>query len=86
MRRVGMALSLLALGCVLASCNKPPAPKAGNAQVKSDNEQYMRGYRAGRRDERRDLCNKFEQHKAGVAGALGAARMGLIHTFCLMQL
>jgi hypothetical protein len=55
----------------------PPAPTA--------RQQYMMGYQAGRRDERAELCNRFEKHKDVVAGVLGAVRMALIHAFCAMR-
>jgi len=79
MRLVRITLCLLLCGALVA-CEKPPAP------AKPDNKDYMRGYSAGRRDERKAICDRFEQHKAGFQGALGSARMGLIHTFCAMQI
>ena len=47
-----------------------------------NNPQYRMGYLAGRRDERTDLCNRFEKHSAMAATLLGEARMVLIRAFC----
>ena len=63
----------LALGLAAFDARPKPDPK---------NQQYVMGYQAGRRDERADLCNRFEKHKTVAAGLLGEARMILIRAFC----
>ena len=72
-----IALSVVS-ACVafgMAAFDSPPKPNPNNPQ-------YMMGYQAGRRDERADLCNRFEKHSTIAEGLLGQARMALIRTFC----
>jgi hypothetical protein len=44
--------------------------------------QYRLGYSAGRRDERLDLCRRFEKHSVVAESLLGRARMVLVRAFC----
>jgi hypothetical protein len=73
--RIVFALLLCCSALGLAGFDTPPKPDPHNPQ-------YRMGYEAGRRDERADLCNRFEKHKTVAAGLLGEARMILIHAFC----
>jgi hypothetical protein len=57
-----------------------------NSKPDPGNPQYRMGYLAGRRDERNDLCNRFEKHSAAAATLLGQARMVLIRAFCASRL
>jgi hypothetical protein len=50
------------------------------------NPQYMLGYEAGRRNERTDLCNRFEKHSTVAATLLGDARILLIRAFCASRI
>ena len=76
MKMAGIAFSaVLACAALGAAAFDSPRPDPGNPQ-------YRMGYLAGRRDERTDLCNRFEKHSAVAATLLGEARMVLIRTFC----
>ena len=57
-----------------------PASYAATKANRKD-EQYQVGYQAGRRDERADLCRRFEKHSAAAETLLGEARMVLIRAF-----
>jgi hypothetical protein len=72
MKRIVMTALCLTLSSQAISAPKPD-PR---------NPQYMLGYSAGRRDERMDLCQRFERHSALAQTLLGQARMMLIRTFC----
>jgi hypothetical protein len=75
---VARAAILIVLGLVAvgpSALGQPPKPDARN-------QQYKMGYQAGRRDERVDLCHRFESHSAIAEGLLGKARMGLVRAFC----
>jgi hypothetical protein len=50
------------------------------------NPQYQMGYSAGRRDERLDLCRRFEKHSSVAESLLGRARIVLIRAFCKSRL
>ena len=73
--RIAFALLLVGLALGLAGFDTPPKPDPKN-------QQYIMGYQAGRRDERAELCSRFEKHAAVATGLLGEARMVLIRTFC----
>ena len=70
-------LGALFLGLVLGS-----AALAANPKHDLRNPQYMLGYSAGRRDERLDLCQRFERHITVAQSLLGQARMVLVRAFC----
>lgn len=73
--RMVFALLLVGIALGLAGFDTPPKPEPKS-------QQYIMGYQAGRRDERADLCSRFEKHAAVATGLLGAARMVLIRAFC----
>ena len=63
--------------CLTLSSQAIGAPKPD-----PKNPQYILGYSAGRRDERIDLCQRFERHSAVAQTLLGQARMVVIRAFC----
>jgi len=73
--RIAFALLLVGLALGVAGFDTPPKPEPKN-------QQYIMGYQAGRRDERAELCSRFERHAAMATGLLGEARMVLIRAFC----
>ena len=73
--RIAFALLQVSLALGLAAFDTPPKPDPKN-------QQYILGYQAGRRDERADLCRRFEKHAAVATGLLGEVRMVLIRAFC----
>jgi 2-hydroxychromene-2-carboxylate isomerase len=73
--RIAFPLLLVGLVLGLAGFDAPPKPDPKS-------QQYRMGYEAGRRNERADLCSRFEKHAAVATGLLGAARMILIRAFC----
>jgi hypothetical protein len=75
-RRAAGAVSCLVLFLAFA-----PATFAAPKPNPHD-PQYTMGYQAGRRDERADICRKFEKHSALATTLLGKARILLIRAFC----
>jgi hypothetical protein len=73
---------LMMVGCTtlgLSAADSLPKPDIHNPQ-------YVLGYEAGRRDERADLCNRFEKHSTLAATLLGDARILLIRAFCASRI
>jgi hypothetical protein len=66
------ALLLVALSLAAFDTSSKPDPHT---------PQYNMGYEAGRRDERKDICNKFEKRSVIASTILGEARMILIRAF-----
>jgi len=77
-----MKLGRIVLACIVCA----PAAFAVPAKPDPKSPQYIMGYEAGRRDERADLCNRFEKHGAVATGLLGQARMVLIRAFCAARI
>jgi hypothetical protein len=73
--RVAFSAVMICVAFGLAAFETPPKPEPKNPQ-------YKLGYQAGRRDERADLCSRFEKHSAAATTLLGDARMILIRAFC----
>ena len=83
--RIEMKFARIALSAVLI-CTAHSVAAFGKAKPDPNNPQYRMGYLAGRRDERGDLCSRFEKHSAVAATLLGQARMVLIRAFCASRL
>ena len=75
--RIALSAATVCIALATAVLGAPqPDPKS---------PQYIMGYQAGRRDERADLCGRFEKHSALAVTLLGEARMVLIRAFCTKQ-
>jgi hypothetical protein len=77
-----MRLSRIAFSILLAISASVTGAQGQDRKPDPQNSQYQMGYQAGRRDERAELCGKFEKHSAVATGLLGEARMLLIRAFC----
>jgi hypothetical protein len=77
-----MKVCRIAFSILLSLTAFGPAAFAQDRKPDTRDPQYMMGYQAGRRDERADLCGRFEKHSTVAAGLLGEVRMALIRTFC----
>ena len=77
-----MKLGRIAFSAVLAFAVLGSDALAQYQKPDTHNPQYLMGYQAGRRDERADLCGRFEKHSTIATELLGEVRMALIRAFC----